>query len=229
MWRARIGQRSSSGTGSVWSLLQVLHSNFFKYPRHHLFIWINRLFATSNCGTRFASASIVLSFLPSITHEVDRNEIHSTVPASMEQHMTGLTKQQFFLRTRVTGTARTPLLLSAIVTGLLLMMIPFLTGCGGDEGGGAPAPAATTGITASLEWSPVPDRSVYAYFVHYGQRSPGHHGSCNYEASMWVDSPSATITDLDPNIRYYFAVSAYNGREGACSNEVSVVTPPASV
>jgi hypothetical protein len=143
--------------------------------------------------------------------------------------MSDLTKQQCILpQTRVTETVRMPLCLSAIVTGLLLMMIPFLTGCGGDEGGGAPAPAAK-GATASLEWTPVPDRSVYAYFVHYGQKSPGHHGSCNYEASMWVDSPSATITDLDPNTRYYFTVSAYNGRESVCSNEVSIVTPPLSV
>ena len=144
--------------------------------------------------------------------------------------MSDLTKQQCILpQTRVTETVRMPLRLSAIVTGLLLMMIPFLTGCGGDEGGGAPAPAAAKGATASLEWTPVPDPSVYAYFVHYGQKSPRHHGSCNYEASMWVDSPSATITDLDPNTRYYFAVSAYNGRESTCSNEVSTVTPAPSV
>ena len=43
---------------------------------------------------------------------------------------------------------------------------------------------------------------------------------------MSVDSPSATITDLDPNTLYYFAVSAYNGLESACSNEVSTLTPP---
>jgi len=65
-----MGQRSSSGTGSVWSPLQVLHSNFFKHPRHHLFIWINRLFATSSHGTCFAWPLIVLFFLPNITHEV---------------------------------------------------------------------------------------------------------------------------------------------------------------
>ena len=143
--------------------------------------------------------------------------------------MLDFTKQQCILpRTRVRETARMPLRLTTIVTGLLLTIMPLLTGCGGGEETGG-QPIAPAGATASLEWSPVPDRSVYAYFVHYGQKSPGHHGSCNYEASMWVDSPSATITDLDPNIRYYFAVSAYNGRESACSNEVSVVTPPASV
>jgi|SRR6266481_2908918 len=148
--------------------------------------------------------------------------------------MLDLAKQQCILpRTKVTETARMPLRLTTIVTGLLLTIMPILTGCGGGkETGGQPIDTVTpgnAGATASLAWSPVPDSSVYAYFVHYGQKSSGHHGSCNYEASMWVDSPSATITDLDPNTHYYFAVSAYNGRESACSNEVSIVTPPASV
>jgi hypothetical protein len=37
---------------------------------------------------------------------------------------------------------------------------------------------------------------------------------------------TATVTGLDPSTRYYFAVSAYNGRSGPCSNEVSTVTSP---
>lgn len=85
------------------------------------------------------------------------------------------------------------------------------------------------GATASLAWSPVPDPSVMAYFVHYGRRSPGQPGSCAYEQSQYVGSPSATITGLEPNTLYYFTVSAYNGLESACSSEVSTVTPPSSV
>jgi len=46
---------------------------------------------------------------------------------------------------------------------------------------------------------------------------------------MHVTSPSATITNLDPDTRYYFTVSAYNGLESACSSEVSTVTDPLSV
>jgi fibronectin type III domain protein len=144
--------------------------------------------------------------------------------------MSNLNKQQcFLLRTKVTETVRIPLRLTSIVAGLLLMMMPFLSGCGGDETGSQPIVAAAVGATASLAWSPVPDPSVYTYFVHYGRQSPGQRGSCEYESSMPVDSPSATVTNLDPDTRYYFSVSAYNGLESACSNEVSTVTPPPSV
>lgn len=142
--------------------------------------------------------------------------------------MSSLTKQQFFPRTRVTKTLCIPLRLTAIAAGLLLiMMMPFLSGCGGDGEGQASIPA-DTGITASLAWSPVQDSSVYGYFVHYGQQSPGQPGSCAYESSMYVTSPSAMVIKLDPDTLYYFAVSAYNGLESACSNEVSTVTPPLS-
>ncbi len=149
----------------------------------------------------------------------------------MEQHMSDLTKQPCLLpRTRVAEPARMPLGLTAIVTSLLLSIMPFLTGCGGGGGEtGNEASAAPLGATASLAWSPVPDPSISAYFVHYGRQSPGHAGSCSYEHSMHVSSPSATVTNLDPDTRYYFTVSAYNGLESACSGEVSTVTDPLSV
>ena len=146
--------------------------------------------------------------------------------------MSDLTKKQCFSpRARATETARMPLC-AVLVTGLLLSIMPFLTGCGGGEGSeGTPSITTTptpVGATASLEWSPVQDPSVSAYFVHYGQQSPNQSGSCAYESSVSVNSPSATITNLDPNTLYYFTVSAYNGLESACSNEVTTVTPPAS-
>ena len=130
--------------------------------------------------------------------------------------------------------------LTTIIAGLLLAMVPVLTGCGGGETGSDPSvtvtpgnggggSAAPVGATASLAWSPVPDTSVIAYFVHYGRVSPGTPGNCNYESSVQVTSPSATITNLDSNTLYYFTVSAYNGLESACSSEVSTVTPPPSV
>lgn len=154
----------------------------------------------------------------------------------MEQYMSDLVKHQYGLP-QIRVTPRMPLRLTVIITSLLLSVMPLLTGCGGGEGDTpSTTTPASTGVTASLAWSPVPDPSVHSYFVHYGRQSPGQPGSCSYEHSLHVASPSdmvtilsATITDLDPNTPYFFAVSAYNGLESACSNEVATVTPPASV
>jgi hypothetical protein len=132
-----------------------------------------------------------------------------------------------------------PLRLTATVAGVLLTMVPFLTGCGGGQTGsdatvtvphlgGEAGSTPPVLATASLAWSPVQDPSVSAYIVHYGRHSPGQPGSCAYESSMHTAFPSATVTNLDPNTVYYFAVSAYNGMESACSTEASTVTSPAS-
>jgi hypothetical protein len=143
--------------------------------------------------------------------------------------MSALTKKHFFPRTSVTETAYIPRRLIAIAATILLTMMPLLTGCDGESGGGegqGSTPAAAK-ITKSLEWQPVEDPSIHAYIVHYGPQSPGQDGSCVYESSLRVTSSSATVPNLEPNTRYYFAVSAYNGEESACSEEVSIVTPPA--
>lgn len=137
--------------------------------------------------------------------------------------MSALPKQRFFLpRTRVTETICIPLRLTAMVASLLLTMMPLLTGCGGGETGSG------AGTTASLAWSPVQDSSILGYFVYYGRQSQDQQGSCSYESSMFVDSPSATVINLEPDTLYYFAVSAYNGLESACSNEVQAFASPAS-
>jgi len=143
--------------------------------------------------------------------------------------MSDLTKKQFFPQTKVTETSCIPLRLTAIVAGLLLTMMPLLTGCGGGEQTGSVPSAAPVGATASLAWHPVQDPSVIAYFVHFGRQSPGQPGSCSYERSMHVTSPLATVTNLEPDTLYYFTVSAYNGLESACSGEVSTVTGPLPV
>ena len=52
--------------------------------------------------------------------------------------MSALTKQQSLPRTRLTETACRPLCLTAVGAGLLLTMLPFLTGCGdGSDSAGA--------------------------------------------------------------------------------------------
>ena len=153
--------------------------------------------------------------------------------------MSDLTTQRFFFpQTRLTENARIPLRLTAIVAGLLLTIMPLLTGCGGGEQTGnepiVTVAPANTGATVALKWWRVYDTSVIAYFIHYGRESPGQPGSCEYESSMHVASThglntEAMVANLDPNTTYYFAVSAYNGLESPCSDEVSTVTDPPSV
>lgn len=141
--------------------------------------------------------------------------------------MSGLTQQpRFFHQTRGTKPTPMPLRRSTVITGLLLSIMTLLTGCGGGEETGTDMMTPdSAGATASLEWDPVPDSSVSAYFVYYGKQSSDGPGICSYDSSVSVESPSATVTNLDPDTRYYFAVSAYNGLESACSEEVSTVTP----
>lgn len=92
--------------------------------------------------------------------------------------------------------------------------------------------ATPTGVTARLTWEASTDRKVIGYTVYYGKESSGEHGSCAYPESQAVEAPPATITGLDPNTPYFFAISAYGGEiesveESLCSNEVLLVTPPA--
>ena len=139
--------------------------------------------------------------------------------------MSALTKTHFFPRTIVTETVCIPRRLIAIGATLLLTMMLLLTGCDRESGGGEGQ--GSTVADAKLAWQPVEDPSIHAYIIHYGRQSPGQDGSCAYESSLRVTSPSATVPNLEPNTRYYFAVSAYNGEESLCSEEVSIVTPPA--
>jgi fibronectin type III domain protein len=137
--------------------------------------------------------------------------------------------QRFFWRVSITQAAHIPLRVTTMVAGLLLATMSLLTGCASEDQGGGGSTATPAAASVSLEWQAVQDPSVIAYFVHYGRQSPGQPGSCTYESSMYVDSPSATVPNLDPNATYYFAVSAYNGLESPCSEEVSTVTDPPPV
>lgn len=84
-----------------------------------------------------------------------------------------------------------------------------------------------TGATAQLTWDASHDPTVSNYFVYYGKQSSGEPGSCSYESSQSVETPPATISGLDPNTPYFFAISAFGESESPCSSEVLVVTPPA--
>lgn len=95
----------------------------------------------------------------------------------------------------------------SIILGLFLLS---LTGCGADP----------ERATVGLIWDPVNDSSVIGYYIHYGKQSAGQTGSCAYEHELFVASSYGTVTDLELGLTYYFAVSAYNGLESSCSNEV---------
>lgn len=100
---------------------------------------------------------------------------------------------------------------------VLGLWITLLAGCGGGDEG-------ATGATASLSWDPIVDSSV-TYTVHYGKDSSGIPGSCNYEHAVDVSEPGVTVSGLEFETTYYFAVSAFNGERSLCSNEVSKLTP----
>ena len=122
------------------------------------------------------------------------------------------------------------------IIALALFTGSIFSGCGSGDGGGfsfnappfnAPqggdASSAPTGpASASLAWDPV--GGVMGYIVHYGSQSPGSPGSCTYAHSAFSATPTATVTGLEADTTYYFAVSSYNGLESACSSEVSAVT-----
>lgn len=84
-----------------------------------------------------------------------------------------------------------------------------------------------TGATAEVTWQPSADSNLNGYYIYYGRQSSGEPGVCSYEASYSTDSPSVTITELEPNTPYFFAVSSYSSFESPCSNEIAVITPPA--
>ena len=116
---------------------------------------------------------------------------------------------------------------SSFVFGLFIAVLPGCGGGGGDDGFYG-ARNGFSGASASLTWEPVSHQSAVSYTVHYGKQSSGGGGSCNYENSVDVSEPAASITGLDFNTQYYFAVSAHNeyGRS-QCSDEASKVTPEA--
>ena len=111
-----------------------------------------------------------------------------------------------------------------------------MTGCGSGEDsgegpiipGGSGGGFGAGGASVSLSWNPVQEAGLIGYFVYYGKRSLGSSGSCAYEASTFTSFPTATVYGLAPNTTYYFAVSAYNGLQSACSSEVSTVTSEGS-
>lgn len=105
-----------------------------------------------------------------------------------------------------------------------------------------------TGVTAQLTWVHPPGMNVAGYDVYYrkqplvaepsseesspeepvseesGSEEPS---SCSSGESLAVKAPAATITGLEPNTRYLFAIRAFNESDSLCSNEIAAITPSA--
>jgi hypothetical protein len=133
----------------------------------------------------------------------------------------------FPLRPRKTfgSTTGESFLFRSMVLCLIVLCAPLITGCAA-EGDAENGPIiGSLGASVSLAWNPVPNPTVTGYILYYGQQSPNSSRSCAYEQSVFISSPSVTVTGLAPNTTYFFAVSAYNGHHSPCSEEVSTVTP----
>lgn len=102
------------------------------------------------------------------------------------------------------------------------------------------------GVTARLAWDHPSDIRVTGYYIYYEKRSSEEPSSeesiseessgealsseeshsCSHGDSLAIEAPPATITGLEPNTRYSFAIRAFNESESLCSNEITAVTPP---
>lgn len=112
----------------------------------------------------------------------------------------------------------------------------------------------STGVTAHLTWAHPPHMNVAGYNVYYrkqpspeppleesGSEEPAsvepsleessseQPSSCSSGESQAVAAAAATITGLEPNTPYIFAIRAFNENESEslCSNEIMAVTPSA--
>lgn len=99
-----------------------------------------------------------------------------------------------------------------------------------------------TGVTAQLTWDRPANIHTAGYVLYYGKRSSDEPTSeesdseefhseesaaCSRGEHQAVEAPPATITGLEPNTQYVFAIRAFNESESLCSNEITAVTPPA--
>ncbi len=117
---------------------------------------------------------------------------------------------------------------------------------GGEEDPMITMTPTAGGVTAHLTWDRPSNFQVTGYSIHYGKRaseeprseesgseessseesSTEEPSSCSQGESQAVEASPATITGLEPNTQYFFAIRAFNETESLCSNEITAVTPP---
>lgn len=110
-------------------------------------------------------------------------------------------------------------------------------GNGGDQDPVIAMTSTPTGVTAHLTWDHPPDFNAAGYTIYYGKHSPEapnagelvsqEPSSCALGEKLTVEDQQATITGLEPNTEYFFAIRALtkNEAESLCSNEITAVTP----
>ncbi|MBS0150561.1 MAG: fibronectin type III domain-containing protein [Nitrospira sp.] len=120
-----------------------------------------------------------------------------------------------------------------------------------DVGGEDPMITMTStssGITANVSWDQPPGFNVAGYTLYYGKHSQGSESVettseesdseashseelswCSQGESKTVKASSTTITGLEPNTQYFFAIRAFTEveSENLCSNAIMMTTPPA--
>ena len=100
-----------------------------------------------------------------------------------------------------------------------LLLFPFLgvLGCGGEGGSEDVSIIAPRGATATLSWDAMPGSTVLGYKIYWGTSSHNYHLSQDVGPNT-----SYTISHLQHDTQYFFAVTAYNsGGESSFSDEVT--------
>ena len=128
------------------------------------------------------------------------------------------------------GTYSTTIVVSANAASTSTQSLPVDLTISPASTSGNPSPSPT--VSVFLSWDLVQDSSVTGYYVHFGMQSPRMAGSCSYTQSTFYSvaslanksAPLISLGGLTTNTTSYFSVSAYNGKESMCSNEVSTFT-----